>query len=189
MPLLSIRGYARHKGVTHVAVLKAIKVGRITLRADGKIDSAKADRQWAANTDPSKPRNAITGDPKHRRKPGSPSTPMALGSAAGAGDGGGVGADREALLASYQTSRSIRENYEARMAKLRFEREDGLLVPLAEVKAQAFAMGRTMREKFMAIPERLSPVIAMKDRDECYRLLSEELRAALEELGGVKKAT
>ena len=49
---LSQRGYARHRGVTHRAVQKAIKAGRITTNSDGTIDAARADAQWTANTDP-----------------------------------------------------------------------------------------------------------------------------------------
>ena len=49
---LSQRAYARHRGVTHRAVQKAIKAGRITTNSDGTIDPARADAQWTANTDP-----------------------------------------------------------------------------------------------------------------------------------------
>ncbi len=52
MPLLSIRAYGRHRGVSHPAVLKAIKAGRIHQNAEGLIDSDQADRDWAANTHP-----------------------------------------------------------------------------------------------------------------------------------------
>jgi hypothetical protein len=49
--LLSIRGYARYKGVSDAAVRKAIGAGRITT-LDGKIDPSVADRQWNMNTNP-----------------------------------------------------------------------------------------------------------------------------------------
>ena len=51
---LSIRAYARHRGVSDTAIHKAIKTGRITPESDGTIDPDKADAQWEANTDPSK---------------------------------------------------------------------------------------------------------------------------------------
>jgi hypothetical protein len=38
--------------VSHVAVLKAIRTGRIRQNGDGLIDSQQADRDWAANTHP-----------------------------------------------------------------------------------------------------------------------------------------
>src|SRR6188508_1615283 len=40
---LSIRAYARHRGVSHVAVMRAIKAGRVPVEADGTIDPANAD--------------------------------------------------------------------------------------------------------------------------------------------------
>ena len=48
---LSIRAYARHRGVSDAAVRKAIKTGRISQEADGTVDPAKADAQWGRNTD------------------------------------------------------------------------------------------------------------------------------------------
>jgi predicted DNA-binding transcriptional regulator AlpA len=49
MPGFSIRGYARHRGVSHTAVRKALQTGRITAGPDGKIDAKSADRQWAGS--------------------------------------------------------------------------------------------------------------------------------------------
>jgi hypothetical protein len=48
--LLSIRGYARHRGVSHKAVQKALARGRIATTL-GKIDPVIADRAWAENSD------------------------------------------------------------------------------------------------------------------------------------------
>lgn len=53
-PRLSIRGYAKHRGVDEKAVRKALAAGRITKGADGQIDPDAADRQWASNTDPAR---------------------------------------------------------------------------------------------------------------------------------------
>lgn len=50
MPEVSARQYARHRGVSHTAVQKAIKQGRISTTAGGKIDVEKADRDWNRNT-------------------------------------------------------------------------------------------------------------------------------------------
>ncbi len=49
---LSRRKYATHRGVSEKAVRKAIAAGRITVEADDTIDPAKADVQWATQTDP-----------------------------------------------------------------------------------------------------------------------------------------
>ena len=49
---LSIRAYAKHRGISHTAVRKAVEAGRIPQEPDGSIDPVKADAAWAANTDP-----------------------------------------------------------------------------------------------------------------------------------------
>lgn len=46
--------YARQRGVSHVAVLKAVKQGRIVLEADGTIDPAKSDASWERSSDPAR---------------------------------------------------------------------------------------------------------------------------------------
>src|SRR5467141_119831 len=106
---MGIRAYARHRNVTPAAVRKAIKSGRITA-VDGKIDPAVADRDWAANTDESKPRNSVSGNPGGGQA--SPATPAANGRSA-----------RQAFpwktaqptTGGYATARAVRESYEARI--------------------------------------------------------------------------
>jgi phage terminase Nu1 subunit (DNA packaging protein) len=49
---MGIREYGRHRGVSHVAVLKAVRAGRIRRNRAGLIDSDAADRDWARNTHP-----------------------------------------------------------------------------------------------------------------------------------------
>ena len=48
---LSIRAYARHRGVSDAAVRKAIAAGRVTPEADGTLDPERADAEWARNTE------------------------------------------------------------------------------------------------------------------------------------------
>jgi hypothetical protein len=52
MGLMGIREYGRHRGVSHVAVLKALRSGRIRQTPDGQIDADAADRDWGRNTHP-----------------------------------------------------------------------------------------------------------------------------------------
>ena len=53
--------YARRIGVTRQAVYAAVVSQRITL-VGGLIDPERADREWAENTDPSKPRGIAARD-------------------------------------------------------------------------------------------------------------------------------
>jgi hypothetical protein len=47
---MTIREYARHRGVSHTAVRKAIASGRIDSEPDGTIDPAQADAMWESRT-------------------------------------------------------------------------------------------------------------------------------------------
>src|ERR1700689_3343574 len=60
---MSLRAYARHRGVSLRAVQKAIASGRISARADGLLDAATADANWARNTAP-RPIPASKAPPK-----------------------------------------------------------------------------------------------------------------------------
>lgn len=171
---LTVTEYARRRGVSHVAVIKAVKTGRITKTQDGFIDPEKADQDWAANTDPSKPLNSVSGNPKHRKPQGSPKIPGADVDAASASSGG---------VPPYLQSRAIREAYEARLSKLDYEVRTGKLVSADEVKVIAFNTGRMARDKLMNMPDRLAPLLAgISDSHEIHRLLSAEIRLICEEL-------
>jgi len=51
VPLVSIRAYAAHRGVSPHAVQKAVRSRRIQL-VDGRVDVETADLDWARNTRP-----------------------------------------------------------------------------------------------------------------------------------------
>lgn len=172
---LSGRAYAKRRGVTHEAVRKAIRTGRISVRPDGTINPRTADRQWARNTDETKPRNSVSGDPKHRRTPGEPSAPA-----------GGKGASAPGA-ASYTAARAMREVYNARLARIEFEKAEGRLVNADEVKATAFEVARRVRDSVLSVPDRISSILAgYTDEADVRRELVAELRKALEELGGAR---
>lgn len=61
---MSQHAYAKHRGVTHRAVQKAIKAGRLNRSVkDGRItDAALADQEWADNSDERKRREPSTSD-------------------------------------------------------------------------------------------------------------------------------
>ena len=104
MAILSLRGYARHRGVGLSTVQKAIGSGRITPMADGRIDSDHADREWASNTE--------------ARPVGSRRPPRDEEDAFGA--------------AQYTKARAVREHYQARLSKLEYEEKVGSLIQSCE---------------------------------------------------------
>lgn len=182
---LSIRAYAASRGVSHVAVVEAIKTKRLVKsityneRGQPKIaDAALADQEWAANTDQSKPRNRITGDPKHRKaSKDEPHTPMANETAA---ESGGKGP-------SYAQSRAIREAYMARLAKLEFDEKSGKLISADEARVAIFNTARRARDMLLSVPDRVAPlVVGLSDSHEIHRILTDEMRRICAEVAKMK---
>jgi len=162
MPLLSLRAYAKHRGVSLAAVQKAIHSGRITPNADGLIDSDRADAEWAAKTRPG----------QRRARP----APPAVREPAEAPGAGGL---------DYFRARAIRESYLARLAKIEFEEKTAKLVSRDEVQVAAFTRGRVVRDNLLNIADRLAATLAAEsDVDRVHRILSDEIRMALDALAG-----
>jgi len=185
---LSIRAYARHRGVSHTAVRKALANGRITAGDDGLIDAQLADRQWASATDVTKPRNSVAGAPKRRRAPHTAAEPLQGMPSPHAGANGATDANAARLAASYAPSRGMREGYLARIAKLEYEQMAGKLIDADEARAAMFVTARLVRENLLGIPSRLAPVIAgLTDRAEIQRLLEQEISTCLAELANTAR--
>lgn len=191
---LSVRAYAQHRGVSHTAVAKAIKAGRISVEPDGTIDPAKADAQWARNTLPSQ--NLNIGATKPAAKVETPpvstrvSIPVSTAPVSTAPVSTQVSTpplETRAAAPDYQTSRAIREAYAARLAKLEFEERTGKLLNADEVKVKYFNLARLLRDRIQQIPRKVAPqivaaVVAQPDQRVVEDLLMEAIREALEEL-------
>lgn len=161
MPLLSLRAYAKHRGVSLAAVQKAIHSGRITPNADGLIDSDRADAEWNAKTRP--------GQRHTRPAAAAPREP----------------AEAPASGLDYFRARAIRESYLARLAKIEFEERIAKVVDREEVQVAAFTRGRVVRDNMLNIPDRVAATLAAEsDVDRVHRILSDEIRMALDVLAG-----
>lgn len=171
---LSIRAYAQHRGVSHTAVAKAIKAGRISVEPDGKIDPAKADAQWARNTLPSQNLNPGVSKPT----PNVATRPVSTVSSAEAH----APLETRAAAPDYQTSRAIREAYAARLAKLEFEERTGKLISKAEVDVKFFQLARQLRDRLQQIPRKLAPeIVALVVADPDVRGVTDVLEVAIRE--------
>ena len=86
----------------------------------------------------------------------------------------------EDAIPDLNESRARREHYQAEQAKLAALQGRGELVPVAEVRKEAFALARAVRDGLQGIPDRLAPMLAAtQDAAQCHRLLAEEIRVAL----------
>ena len=160
----SIRAYARHRGVSHVAVLKAVRAGRIQTQ-DGKIDVELADRMWAENTDQAQTRRAPRPNPPAQRAMPA-SAPLVPPRPTG-----------------FAAARAVREGYDARLRELDYKLRVGELVSADEVRVAAFNSNRRARDLLLAVPDRLAAILAgTTDQSEVHNILREEIQRACAEL-------
>ncbi|MCG3187268.1 elements of external origin [Extensimonas sp. H3M7-6] len=173
---ISIRAYARHRGVTDTAVHKAIRAGRITPETDGTIDADRADREWARNSDVPK-----TGT---RAKAAKVAVPEG---------GTGVGGDGPAALptggASLLQARTVNEVVKAQTNKVRLARLKGELVDRPQAIAHVFKLARSERDAWLNWPARISAQMAAKlniDPHTMHVALEAAVREHLQELGELR---
>ena len=172
---LSIRAYARHRGVSHVAVKKAIDTGRITPEADGTIEPNRADLEWAQNTVAArKPVAAKTASPAAEpiRPASAPVEPVAAPLSAGG--------------TSLLQARTVNEVVKAQTNKVRLARLKGDLVDRSQAIAHVFRLARTERDAWINWPARISAQMAAKleaDPHALHVALEAAVREHLMELG------
>lgn len=164
---LSIRGYAKHRGVTDAAVRKAIRQGRISKGKNGKINPKLADKEWLQNSDPAQIKAESTFEtPDYSQN----SAPTSLSGP------------------SYQQSRAIKEAYGAKLLRLQFEKESKKLISIDDVKVSAFNAARMTRDRILNIPDRVIPQLVGKTNIfEMKEILKAELIKALEELSKINE--
>ena len=175
---LSIRAYARRRGVSHVAVMKAIKAGRIEVEGDGTIDPAKADAAWAGSTLPNKAPVAESGL--------KPVADIAVGSVRETLKEQGLPASGNITFVQARTAHEIAK---AHLARLRLQRMKGELVDKARAQAMVFRLAREERDVWVNWPARIAALMASELGVEAHpmqKLLETYVRSNLSELVEVK---
>jgi len=182
---LSIRAYARHRGVTDTAVHKAIRSGRINALPDGTIDPDQADGQWERNTSAPttgthrptvKVRVPDVDDPRGGAGAGSSSS----GSSVGTGGTGGT---------SLLQARTVNEVVKAQTNKVRLARLKGELIDRPQAIAHVFKLARAERDAWLNWPARVSAQMAAKleiDAHTMHVALENAVREHLQELGNLQ---
>ena len=181
---MNISEYAKHRGVSHVAVLKAINTGRIKREKDGSINHEQADKSWNANTDQAQQRTRPKPVPAPIVAPTTAPTTaptMAPNLAPRSNDPAVVPATKG--LPSYADSRSAHEYFKAQTAKLEYEQQKKILVLRKTVDDEIFSENRRVRDRLQNIPGRVAPILAaMTDIREIEKMISQEIYDALVEL-------
>lgn len=178
---MSLRSYAKRRGVSVEAVSKAITAGRLresVTTVDGKpkiADAELADREWEANTRPriDQPRPPTT-------KRGAPVAPIDV-----------VVSDDETLppdVPNYNVSRAVREAAAARrenaladMAEIDVAEKRAELVPVADARADVINTFTTVKTKILGVPTRVAQRFP-QHAAELVPVIDALLREVLEEL-------
>lgn len=172
---ISIRAYARHRGVSDAAVRKAIAAGRITPEADGTIDAERVDREWARNSDA--PRN---GTATRAVKVAVPEPSGAAGDGTAALPAGGT---------SLLQARTVNEVVKAQTNKVRLARLKGELVDRSQAVAHVFKLARAERDAWLNWPARISSQMAAGlgvDAHVLHVALDAAVRQQLQDLGDLQ---
>jgi hypothetical protein len=175
---LSIRAYARHRGVTDTAVHKAIRSGRIQTLADGTIDTDAADAQWVRNT--SAPKTGTQQDTVRVkvREPDIATDKAGTSSSTGLSGGG----------TSLLQARTVNEVVKAQTNKVRLARLKGELINRPQAIAHVFKLARSERDAWLNWPARVSAQMAAKlelDAHTMHVALENAVREHLQELGNL----
>jgi hypothetical protein len=186
---LSIRAYARVRGVSHVAVLKAIKAGRVPMEPDGTIDPVKADAAWERSTDPGRTKSGMKAKPSPENL--KPVAEAAMSSVRetlkeqGLPSGGPF--DKGSGV-SFVQARTAHEIAKANLARLRLQRMKGELVDRARATALVFRLAREERDTWINWPARVAALMAAElgvDAHPMQKALETHVRAHLAELAEV----
>ena len=172
---ISIRAYARHRGVSDAAVRKAITAGRITPEADGTIDADRVDLEWTRNSDA--PR---IGTAARAIKVTVPEASGATSSGSATLPTGGT---------SLLQARTVNEVVKAQTNKLRLAQLKGELVDRSQAIAHVFKLARAERDAWLNWPARISAQMAAKlmvDPHTMHITMETAVREHLQELGEMR---
>lgn len=185
---LSMRAYARHRGVSEGAVRKAVTTGRITANADGSIDVQQADEQWQRNTDAAQQRGAQRTTQRPVPNEAIQSVRETLGEAGGvAGANPGLSSSASGGTTLLQ-ARTANEVLKAQTSKVRLARLKGELVDRAEAVAHVYRIARAEREAWLNWPARVALQMASDLQvppHRMYTLLESAVRQHLIEIGEI----
>ena len=100
-----------------------------------------------------------------------------------AGAGRKSSRDEDAVASAYvtqQKAKAKREAYKAEQAELEVKKLRGELVAVVEVRQQAIQAARTVREAMLALPSRLSAILADQPEPVVRKRMDDEIRKMLE---------
>ena len=174
---VSLRAYAKHRGVSDTAVRKAIKSGRIQTEADGTIDIGKVDKQWDRNTDRAQQRQS-SGATKAVPKAARDAVADTLSESGNTGGG-----------TTYMQARTANEVLKAQTNRIKLQQLKNELVDRAKAIAHVFRIARAERDAWLSWPARVSAQMAAElevDSHKMHVMLESYVRQHLSELSDIQ---
>ncbi len=154
--------FARHRGVSRATVTEYKHKGLLVMTDDGRVDVAASEQRLNASLDP------VRGGDRSAAKKQPAATVKE--------DGRFMSARVEELVAK------------AAWQRLKLEKEAGRLVEKESTRQAAFTLARTAQETLIAIPDRLSSILAAESNAaKVHAVLSEEIRRVCNELASGAK--
>lgn len=169
---------AREFDVSRQAIYKHVVAGMLTVGEDGKIDLDQAQAALQTLHPGAKTVQALaTSAPQPEA---APATHVVIPAAATPFL---ADADEHGMPTNYHIARTLREAEEARMARLKREEMEGLLIRVEAVRSAAANTLAATREALLQIPARLASVLASETSPaRVHDLLQQELHQALGQL-------
>lgn len=161
---LSSREIGKALGVSHTAIGKAAKRGRIPRETDGTFDLEKVRAAWVPNADQhqrarsaKKPAKPETAAPRHSH-----------------------GRTRVETL---QEAQRRKESAQANIRELEYRKSIGELVETEAVKQEWAGVLSALRNQLLLMPAKLAPKLAvLSDIRQCHAVIDAEIKQALTQL-------
>lgn len=173
---------ARILGVSRAAVTQGVRAGRIVAEPDGTID-IKRNREYFESRLKGEYKK-IARKKREIKKKKEPESKQKTGP--------GLNTQQvdesylyevNKLTKSYDQARTEFTELKSEKARIELEKIQGSLVESAEVQKAAFDIARKTRDRLLAVPDRISNLLATEeDPHKIREILDGELRRAMEDL-------
>jgi hypothetical protein len=170
--LISMRAYARQRGVSEGAVRKAVRRGKITL-VGGQVDPEQADAQWEHNRDAMQASKMSASIEKTESliEP-APALPVPVAVQQQPLDllpAGSMGAVQRQHVAA-----------KVKLAEMKVRQLEGELLPVAEVEQAWSDLVATAQSTLLAVADKVAHRLSIsRDEAECRSIVDREIRDAL----------
>lgn len=153
-----------------MAVSKAVRLGKIPVDSDGRINPEVADRVWRRRSTPQIGRGTIASIPQAASADGPPGAPGASKKPKEPGGGD-----------DYFHHRAERERWAALQAELDYKKSAGELIPSAEVAAEWVKIALVVKEAVLGLPTQIKQALPHLSLEE-MALIEKRCTECCEEL-------